>query len=121
MIHKMIQRISAIRQLPEQFEEQILAREALQSTRLGELALPHPNGVMDMDEMVSVAVLKKPVLWGKQPVQLVILMAFGKDFRKNNEKFFDFLLSLVNDRKRLKKCITEASFDAFLELYQEME
>ncbi len=121
VIHKMIQRISAIRQLPEQFEEQILAREALQSTRLGELALPHPNGVMDMDEMVSVAVLKKPVLWGKQPVQLVILMAFGKDFRKNNEKFFDFLLSLVNDRKRLKKCITEASFDAFLELYQEME
>jgi len=76
------------REVPEDFYELVLAREELGTTDYGNLAaLPHPLKTVTRESYVYVAVLDKPVAWGrrvslfqcnKDRKELSFYMVFGK-------------------------------------------
>lgn len=108
-------------ELPEHFLEAVLRREQLEDTQLAPLvAMPHPDGAIVKNELISVNVLQKPVFWGKNEVQLVILIALSPNFVKSDELFFEFIAEFIHDKSMVNKLINASSFEVLQSIVDEV-
>lgn len=73
VLKDMCKKISQIYPLPVGFYESVLERKLLGSTDYGNMvAIPHPHKAMADKSIISVGILKDPILWSKKEVQLVV-------------------------------------------------
>ncbi len=109
------------RNLPEDFKEQVFKREEMMQTDLIPMvAMPHPCLPMTEETFVAVAVLKKPVYWYMNQVQVVFLLSISKG-KEDMEHFYKTTLGLMMNEEAIRKLITEKSYSAFLEVIREAE
>lgn len=74
----MVERINSEKDVPDNFKELILDRELISSTEKGNIvATPHALSITSQEVFIAVAILKRPILWHKEKVQLVILVSNG--------------------------------------------
>jgi len=118
VLEQICQRISKEKKLPDNFLQSVLERESMQATRFEYVALPHTNGVIGDENIIAVAILKKPVDWNDGLVQLVILSSYRDDFIKNNDKFFSFLLEIIKQSKIVKNIVGNPTYSNFIECYK---
>lgn len=72
----------------------IISREKLASTEIGNLiAIPHALDQEIKKAYVAVAILKKPILWHKEQVQLIFLICVPKNLNKLWSGFFEILFN----------------------------
>lgn len=103
LIHEMCQRISQLKKVPENFEEQILKREHYSVTEFGNaIALPHPMKPITDETFVAVGILKKPVRWYKQNIKYIFLLSIQKDSKEALGLLHETLSSLVFDKKAMQ-------------------
>ncbi len=103
LIHEMCQRISQLKNVPENFEEQILKREHYSVTEFGNaIALPHPMKPITDETFVAVGILKKPVRWYKQNIKYIFLLSIQKDSKEALGLLHETLSSLVFDKKAMQ-------------------
>jgi lichenan operon transcriptional antiterminator len=120
-IMKIIDQVGKKIKLPENFLESVMNRENLEDTQLSQLvALPHPDGVIGDDTIISLNVLEKPVEWGKGNVQIVILISFAKGFVKNNDLFFEFVTEFIGNKSLVNRLIGRPTFDTFKAIIEEV-
>ena len=109
------------RELPADFKEQVFKREEMMQTDLIPMvAMPHPCLPMTEETFVAVAVLKKPVYWHMNQVQVVFLLSISKG-KEDMEHFYKTALGLMMNEEAIKRLISEKSYSVFLELLREAE
>lgn len=106
----------------DKFEKLVLARENFSTTVLMNLiALPHPMEVSSYETVISVALLKKPIIWSKRKVQVVFLMAVAQDEQHYLSMFFELIAELSEDINFVQKMLKAKKFNEFIELINNYE
>lgn len=104
IIHEMCQRIGNVKNLPKEFENEILKREHYSVTEFGNMiAMPHPMNPLTDETFVAVGILKKAIKWHKQNVKYVFLLSIQKDSKEALGLLHETLSSLVFDKKALQE------------------
>lgn len=112
----MCQMISKSISLPDDFFESVLTREKLGQTDFGNLmAIPHPNRIIGTEKFVSVAILEKPVWWGHNDVQVVLLISLEQD-DPNIERFYQVVSDLMGSPAAIQALIKKPTFQTLLDV-----
>ena len=115
-------RLKEVTGIPEGFYESVLKRESLGATDYGSrIAIPHPYEVMTKENVIAVAVLKRPVKWSTNFVQLVILVAFSPEENSNIPRFYDVTTRFMTDEEAVLKLLKNPAYERLMELLYEMD
>lgn len=116
IIHFMCGKLAQAAAVPAQFEKSVLERERLAGTDLGlGIAMPHPMTLMMDKTYVVVCHLKKPVVWGKQKVRLVFLLASRKEGGEAYTLFNKAIYALINQEQSVRRLTDDPSFETLME------
>ncbi|MCD6576407.1 MAG: transcription antiterminator [Anaerolineaceae bacterium] len=97
------------------FTESVLGREALFSTAIGRLvAIPHANRADSCGSQIAVGILKKPIKWGEEKVQLVFLFNLHSDSGDEFPRIFEYFYTLINTKNKIKRLIHAVDFNQFI-------
>ena len=108
--------------LPETFTASVLKREELTPTDYGNLvALPHPERAFQERAFVAVAVLKEPIFWFRQKVQVVFLTAIGREEDENLQQFYEATTDLILRPADVKNLIRHPDYDRLIQLLRRAE
>lgn len=117
VLHEMCQRITDRFPSFDGLEALVLEREHLGGTDFGNLsAMPHPLRSVGEKNIVSVGILKEPIVWEKNKVQLVVLAAVRHTKEEEVQKFFSMTAHLLLDENAVKQVIREKNYECFLAL-----
>ena len=106
--------------LPEDFYESVMKREFLGQTDFGNLAaIPHPFTIMTDKSFVIVGILKEPIRWGHNDVQIVFLVSISKAGDKNIEDFYQLITNLLFSTEKINQLIDEPNFDHLVKLLKD--
>ncbi len=120
-IHKICQKISVHHMIPENFEQLILEKEEQQNTGMEIVAMPHANNAGNGESIISLSILKRPVMWDTESVQIILLANFDRDFTEHNEPFFDFIYSMVTQKWMLKYLLSNPTYENLGKLFQQSQ
>lgn len=114
-VHEICVRMREAVWIPEGFEESILEREQFGATDFGNLAaIPHPRYVMTEETLVAVAVLREPILWASNMVQVVVLTSLGDGGDdEETQQFYEITAAFLSDREAVEGLIREPVFENF--------
>ncbi|MDO4328817.1 MAG: BglG family transcription antiterminator [Lachnospiraceae bacterium] len=99
----------------DDFYEAVLRREQLANTDYGELvAMPHPDRCVSKKTFVCVGILKEPVFWGKQNVQVIFLMAISDRPDKRLQTFYQTIARYLLDEKQIQELIEKRDYQEFV-------
>ncbi len=106
IIKELCQKSRRIVNLPAEFEKSVLRREELSSTDYGNLiAIPHPYKVTGRETIVIVGVLKEPVYWERNFVQVVFLISVGELEDQNLQRFYQQLMKILMNQELIENLI----------------
>jgi len=108
--------------VPKKFRKFAFEREELASTALANaIAIPHPITACAYHTVFAVAILKKPILWGKYKAQIVFLIAVKPEEKTIIKDFFNFISFLMDTPKDVQKIINTQNFSDFLKFIQSIK
>lgn len=114
LIALLCEKIGKVYPLPDGFVDSVLQREKMAETSFGgEVAFPHPAQIMTEDSFVSVAILQRPMDWGREKIQVVLLSSFSRGFLKTHGKVFEFITELISNRKYAQLLVDDPSRKTF--------
>ncbi len=118
-LRRMCGHVSRYRRLPEGFFEAVWQREQLGQTDFGNLAaIPHPCRILPGKPFVAVAVLERPIWWGHNEVQLVLLIFLAEEADEDTERFYQAVTAFLADAKAVLRLIAKPEFGVLLEELQ---
>lgn len=104
----------------ENFYYSTLEREKMAFTSFNYgFATPHPLDYSTLKSTIGIAVLKKPILWGKHEVKLVLLLAIREDEKDILRIFFDWFSDVSDDEALFGRIIEAENAKRFIELIKE--
>ena len=113
-VHEICVRMAQAVWIPDGFEESVLERERFGATDFGNLAaIPHPRYVMTKETVVAVAVLKEPILWATNMVQVVILTSLNEEDDEETQQFYEITAAFLSDKEAVEGLIREPAFENF--------
>ncbi len=102
----------------KQFFETVMLREGVTSTDIGNgIALPHGDQRLVNQAKVAIAILKKPILWNQEEVDIVFLLAMKmetKDEVSRAQKFYKQYIRLIETEEKLQLL---KGFETNIDLY----
>ena len=114
IIQKQIKTAALHYQLDEDFYDNVMKRENLESTEYdNRIAIPHPLKHSSASEFICVARLDKPVLWNTQKVQLVFLLCMRS--QEKISAFMDKISVLISNEEISQQLIQQENYDGFIE------
>lgn len=117
IIYFMAKKISDLYGFDEGFYESILRREQAAPTEFGNLiAIPHPDRAFSKNTIVSVSILKKPILWKEKMVQLVFMLSYGDQENDNLDEFFARSAQFLTSAADINDAIQAKDYDQFIRI-----
>lgn len=108
--------------LPPQFLELVRKRERLAATSFGKsVAMPHPWKAIGSETFVCIGILDRPVQWGEEQVQLVLLVSIANDTTENLQQFYQVSIRFLTDEVCIRQLIADRSFHTFLNIIKQKE
>lgn len=90
----------------------IFKREEIASTEIGQLiAIPHALENNMADASISVCVLRNPIIWDKEKVQVVFVLSIPKTKAKTYESIFRMLYKFLIDEFGVSKLVSEYGYE----------
>lgn len=112
--------ISKQEEVDEDFFEQVLERESYIQMDYGyNIAIPHPNRIASEETFAYVAVLEHPIIWHRNPVQVVLLTSVGRKEDKNRQKFYEATARFALKASSIDRLIETPEFETLMELLKE--
>lgn len=100
---------------PEEYVKFVIEREKISSTSFGNLlAIPHPIVMNAYETVIAVTILQKPMIWGKNKVQLVFMFALKEEDRKKLNELYKHIIEIVEKPDGVQYLIKSESFDDFI-------
>lgn len=107
----MVENISKVKKIPNNFLEEILIREEFAFTDLStNVAFPHPNKAITSETFVSVAILKKPVFWGKNKIQVIFMASIEMEEMKDLQQFYKSISRIMSNVKYINELVQVPEF-----------
>lgn len=117
IIYFMAQKIGDQYHFEPGFYESILRREQAAATEFGNLiAIPHPDRAFTPNTIVSVAILKKPILWNEKMVQLVFMLSYGDNENDNLDAFFAKSAQFLTSATDINQAVHAKDYDEFIRI-----
>jgi len=117
VLQKMIAHINCFFPLPEGFYASVLEREASYATSYGNnVAFPHPLSPMTSQTLVAFATLKRPILWGKKKVKLVIMTSIETNRDRKLDTFYEMVTAVIGNRENVKRIIEDPCLDTLRQI-----
>lgn len=97
------------------FTEEVLERERLTSTSFrNSIAIPHSLKASTKHSFMSIVLNSKKMLWGKNYVNIVILIGTSKSDRERFKNVYDELVQVLYEPVNVKRLIKCNDYDEFL-------
>lgn len=117
VIKQMCGMIGKYRRLPKDFYDSVLKREDLAHTDYGNLvALPHPYKMMTDSTFVGVGILKKPIYWVQNQVQVVMLVSLAEGKHERTQEFYKVTTEFLLKEEAVLDLIADPRFENFMRL-----
>ncbi|MDO5409054.1 MAG: BglG family transcription antiterminator [Lachnospiraceae bacterium] len=101
-------------QVEENLYELVMEREHMAPTDFGNnIAVPHPREAVAESTFAYVAVLKKPIFWGHNDVQVILMNVTGKNDEEDLQKFHEISAKFVLNREGIQQVIENPSYEIF--------
>lgn len=95
--------------------ESLLRREAVSGTAIGNLiAIPHPFPEEILKSGISIAVLKKPVVWDGEKVQVVFLLCISTADNKHLEYIMEDIFEIAQNTELVIKLKNTGDLQSFI-------
>lgn len=117
VIRELTNHVQAIYGNCERLYQSVIDRENLASTEFGNrIAMAHTLEPLYDKTIVLVAILEKPIVWLKKPVQVVIFTSIGKEKDPNIQIFYEATTNLFFNEAGITQLIADRSFDTMYHL-----
>ncbi len=104
-------------QVDADFYDLVLEREAYIQMDYGyRIAIPHPNRIASEESFAYVAVLEHPVIWNRNPVQVVLLSSIGRKEDPDRQKFYEATARFALSEAAIQRLINEPEYEVLMEL-----
>lgn len=104
----------------EGFFQEVIEREAISSTAIGNrVAIPHAVGSSMNDNVISVAILDQPVLWGSDKVSLVFLVNIQNTKNATIEQIYRSFFNIVDSRSQVDRLLRVNNYYELIKLLNE--
>lgn len=121
-IHEIINECKKSYDLPADFEQYVLQREALATTEFNDLiAFPHSNKPVSNATFVAVTILKKPLLWKKHKIRIILLSAIENKAIKELDDFYKIISNIISDSTIQWNLINNPNYQYFKEIIERLE
>lgn len=121
VIRNICAKLQEQRELPDGFCDAVLKREELAQTDFGNsVSMPHPYQIVTDETFVYVAVLKKPIQWTKNQVQLVFLTAISDKEDKNLPRFYEVTTEFFLQEEMIENVIREKNFEVLMQMLRQI-
>ncbi|MBC8059844.1 MAG: transcription antiterminator [Clostridiaceae bacterium] len=99
------------------FTTSVIERENLTATAVGRgVAIPHGAEKLVKRSCISIAVLKEPIEWGGEMVDIIFLLALRLEDKSYIKKFFSYFYSILDDDNTLNKIRKSKSSKEIIEI-----
>lgn len=106
----------------EEFKKSVIEREKISSTSIGNLvAIPHSILGYAIGSHIAIGILEKPINWGNDKVQLVIMLALEKMNDNEFQSIFNELFDVVNDYEMVLKLTNTKNVTEFVNILKNKE
>lgn len=121
-IRSMCRVISEKYQVPDFFLDSVLEREAYGNTSFGQyVALPHPTATLTSENLVSVAVLEKPIRWGEETVKVIILVSLSNSAEEDSNDFIEVTSAFAANKNAVNQLVEHPSYDTLIEILEHLK
>jgi lichenan operon transcriptional antiterminator len=108
--------------VPDTFLNSVLERERVSATSFPKgFAIPHPIEACSYRTIVSVGILKKPILWGDYRVKCIFFLAIRDEDKKYLGRFFNTIVEMTENRAKVQNIANTKDFSKFLDLITKTE
>lgn len=109
------------RNMPESFYQDVLKREEIGRTSFGNLiSIAHPMTPMGEESFVGMAILKKPIIWDDQKVQIVFLLSMKEKGDKDMQDFYKIMSKLVAHRSFVMMLCKVKTYDEVVDVLRQV-
>ena len=120
-IKQIVKKCSELYDIPSDFEDEVLKREKIASTELGELiAFPHTLKPIYNKTFVSVTILNKPLLWKEHKVRIILLTSIEDKENKDLELFYMVLSRFMSNKTLQLKLLNNANYEILKDILMEI-
>lgn len=96
--------------------ENILKRETLAPSSYGRIAIPHPLENNAKKSALAIAVCKKPIKWGFNEVNIIIMLAIKPESNTLFVNVFNYLADPISDNDSFEKILNVKTYSEFVDL-----
>ncbi len=122
VIDYMTFKIRNFKKVPRNFKELVMLREKKAVTEFGNLiAIPHPYRVCTQETFVCVALLKQPIVWDKQKVQLVFMLSVEKNKNRDLQKFYMLSGKMLTNKEYIRTILHEKRYETMMGIFRAIE
>ena len=115
-------RISAVKELPDHFLESLMEREQMNSTDYAPMvAIPHPSRLVPEEDIVAVAILDKPVFWGRNDIQVILLTALSLKNEEATQLFYEVTSHFITNKKSISVLVKNRNYETLIGLLSSIE
>nr|WP_242700572.1 PRD domain-containing protein [Enterococcus sp. DIV0212c] len=98
------------------FIDLIKEREKMSATSFNNsVALPHAIEMSAKKTGISIILNDRSVEWGKNYVQVIIMIVMNQEDMKKFRQLFDFMIDTFSDQKKLKQLLKAKNYEDFIE------
>ena len=102
------------------FVHSVQERESVFPTGIGNLtAIPHAILPDTSSSWIAVGILRKPVQWGSDLAQLILLLNIDNSADDNFKNIYNQLYGRINDKKTVERMIKASNYDEFMKVINE--
>ena len=108
--------------ISKDFEHAVLERENIGATAFGNMvAIPHPIHPMGKESFIAIGILKKPIQWGTDIVQIIFLLSMKEKGDETMPAFYKVLSQIVSGEEYTKELIRIQTFDQLHKIILKIE
>lgn len=102
------------------YQQSVSDREKVMSTELGNgIAIPHGSEDCVLQSRIAIVVLENPIVWNKQDVQLVFLIALNMKNPKQTKSYLKDLYGIMDSSTMIDSIIHADTVDEIIHLINE--
>ncbi|EFW23739.1 BglG family transcription antiterminator [Solobacterium moorei] len=105
----------------EDLYDSVIRREQMASTDFCyKTAMPHTDKLISEKSHVCIGILKEPIIWDENEIQLIFLVSVGKD-RKESQEFYSLISKFVLNEKMIDQLINTSSYEIFIKTISQLK
>lgn len=116
VIRYISKKLLAAEYVKDNFEESVLYREKIDPTSFHHvIAIPHGSAQSVLHNSIYILLNEKAIQWGKEKVNLIVLIAMERELNEDYQQFYDLLVQIFEDKKVIRKLLESKDYDSFLD------